>query len=423
MIPSQILYWNPRPQYDGIWRWGILGVIISWGPSLHAWDPLYRGPRELSAHFSIGGHGEKTVGYESGNGPSPDTESACPFDLGLPSLRTVRNTFLFRPFCLWYFCCNSLLCSLSCCVSLPLPVLCLSLLASSRAHPPAFSVSNSCGCCWPTPCACCELPNGSLLLQTSFSDSDDGIPESLENKLSSIKYFRYFSKVLMLCPRPAILLSALCLWKHCGYQRLLCKNRHMASRKQRQTVARVSGMCVPLDRESCRWQLWDSHIRAQLKWLGSSALHDLSSVQFSCSVVSSSLWPHGWQHARLPCPSPTPRACSNSCLSNQWCHPTIPSSVHPLLLLTSVFPSIRISSNESVIHIRWPKYWSFSFSISSSNEYSELISFRMDWFNTPAVQGTLKSLLQHHSSKASTLRCSAFFIVQLSHSYVTTGKP
>ena len=95
---------------------------------------------------------------------------------------------------------------------------------------------------------------------------------------------------------------------------------------------------------------------------------------------------------------------------------------HPLLLLPSVFPSIRVSSNESVLHIRWPKYWSFSFSISPSNEYSELISFRMDWFNTLAAQGTLKSLLQHHSSKASILRCSAFFIVQLSHSYVTTGK-
>ena len=93
-----------------------------------------------------------------------------------------------------------------------------------------------------------------------------------------------------------------------------------------------------------------------------------------------------------------------------------------LLLLPSVFPSIRVFSSESVLHIRWPKYWSFSFSISPSNEYSGLISFRMDWLDLLAVQGTLKSLLQHHSPKASTLRCSTFCIVQLSHPYVTTEK-
>ena len=93
-----------------------------------------------------------------------------------------------------------------------------------------------------------------------------------------------------------------------------------------------------------------------------------------------------------------------------------------LLLLLSIFPSISVFSNELVLHIRWPKYWSFSFSISPSNKYSGLISFRMDWLDLPAVQGTLKSLLQHHSSKASILRCSAFFIVQLSHLYMTTGK-
>ena len=95
---------------------------------------------------------------------------------------------------------------------------------------------------------------------------------------------------------------------------------------------------------------------------------------------------------------------------------------HPLLLPSSIFPSTPVFSNESVLCIRWPKYWSFSFSISLSNEYSGLISFRMDWLDLLAVQGTLKSLLQHHSSKASILQCSAFFIVQLSHPHMNTGK-
>ena len=132
-----------------------------------------------------------------------------------------------------------------------------------------------------------------------------------------------------------------------------------------------------------------------------------SSVEFSRSVVSDSLWPHGLQHARLPCPSPIPGAYSNSCPLSQWCHSTI-SFCHPLLLLPSIFPSIRVFSNESVLHIRWPKYWSISFNISPSKEYSGLISFRMDWLDLIAVQGTLKSLLQHHSSKASILWHSAF---------------
>ena len=95
---------------------------------------------------------------------------------------------------------------------------------------------------------------------------------------------------------------------------------------------------------------------------------------------------------------------------------------HPLLLLPSIFPSIRVFSNESVLHIRWPKYWSFSFNISPPNEHLGLISFRMDWMDLLAVQGTLKSVLQHHSSKASILQCSAFFTGQLSHPYMTTGK-
>ena len=131
-----------------------------------------------------------------------------------------------------------------------------------------------------------------------------------------------------------------------------------------------------------------------------------------------SLQPHGLQHVRLPCLSPAPGACSNS---GQWCHPTI-SSCRPLLLLPSVLPSIMVFSNESVLLIWWPKYWSFSFNISPSNEHSGLISFRTDWLDILAIQGTLKSLLQHHSSKASILQCSIFFIVQLSHPYMTTGK-
>jgi len=115
----------------------------------------------------------------------------------------------------------------------------------------------------------------------------------------------------------------------------------------------------------------------------------LSSVQFSCSVVSNSLWPHGLQHARLPCPSPTPGACSNSCPSSQWYHPTISSSVASLFFLPWIFPSIRVFSNESVLCIRWLKDWNFSFSISPSNEYSGLISFMIDWFDLLEVQVAL----------------------------------
>ena len=141
-----------------------------------------------------------------------------------------------------------------------------------------------------------------------------------------------------------------------------------------------------------------------------------SSVQFS-SVVSDSLRPHESQHARPPCPSPTPGVHSDS---------VMPSSHlilgHTLLLLHPIPPSIRVFSNESTLRMRWPKYWSFSFSIIPSKEIPGLISFRMDWLDLLAVQGTLKSLLQHHSSKASILRRSAFFTVQLSHPYTTTGK-
>ena len=144
---------------------------------------------------------------------------------------------------------------------------------------------------------------------------------------------------------------------------------------------------------------------------------------FSHSVVSNSLQPHGLQHSRLPCTSPSSRVCSNSFI---FVESVMPSNhlilCRPFLLLPSIFPSIRVFSNDSALHIRWPKYWSFSFSIIPSNEHSGLISFRMDWLDLLDVQGTLKSLLQHHGSKASIFWCSAFFKVQLSHPYMTTGK-
>ena len=121
------------------------------------------------------------------------------------------------------------------------------------------------------------------------------------------------------------------------------------------------------------------------------------SVQFRSVAQSDSMRPYGPQNTRPPYPSPTPVVYSNSCLLSQWCHPTI--LCHPLLLLPSIFPRIRVFSNESALHIRWPKDWSFSFSISPSNEHPGLISFRMDWLELLAVQGTLKSLFQHYSSK------------------------
>ena len=118
----------------------------------------------------------------------------------------------------------------------------------------------------------------------------------------------------------------------------------------------------------------------------------------------------------------TPGACSNSFPSSQWCHLTISSSVIAFSSCLQIFPSIKVFSNESALHIRWPKDWSFSLNIGHSNKYSGLISFRMDWLDLLTVQGTLKSLLQHHSSKVSVLQCSAFLIVQLSHPYMTAGK-
>ena len=135
--------------------------------------------------------------------------------------------------------------------------------------------------------------------------------------------------------------------------------------------------------------------------------------------MSDSLRPQEPEHASPPCPSPTPGVHPNSCPSSRWCHPSI-SSCHPLLLLPSIFPSIRVFSNVSALHIRWPKDWSFSFNISPSNVHSGLISFRVDLL---AVQGTLKSLPQYHNSKASILQHSGFLRVQLSHPYMILEKP
>ena len=128
-------------------------------------------------------------------------------------------------------------------------------------------------------------------------------------------------------------------------------------------------------------------------------------------VASDSLWPHGLQHTRPPCPSPTPRVYSNSCSLSQWCHPAISSSVMPFSSCTQSFPASRSFEMSQLFASGGQKIWSFSFNISPSRDYSGLISFRMDWFDLLAAQGTLRSLLQHHSSKVSILWHSAFFIV------------
>ena len=150
---------------------------------------------------------------------------------------------------------------------------------------------------------------------------------------------------------------------------------------------------------------------------------DLNRIQFSsvaqscptlCNPMNCST-PGLPVHHQLPGSTQTHVHCVSDAIQSS--HP-----LHPLLLLPLIFPSIRVFSNESALHIRWPKYWSFSFNISPSSEHPGLISFRMDWLDLLAVQGTLKSLLQHHSSKASILWCSAFFMFQISHPYMTTGK-
>ena len=151
-------------------------------------------------------------------------------------------------------------------------------------------------------------------------------------------------------------------------------------------------------------------------------VHQFSSVQFSHSVVSDSLQPHESQHARPPCPAPTHGVHSDSRLSSQWCHPAISFSVVPFSSCPQSLPTSKSLPMSQLFTWRWPKYWSFSFSIIPSKEIPGLISFRMDRLDLLAVQGTLNSLLQHHSSKASILWRSAFFTVQLSHPYMTTGK-
>ena len=153
----------------------------------------------------------------------------------------------------------------------------------------------------------------------------------------------------------------------------------------------------------------DFHFHKVRKWYQS-----VSSVASVCNPMNHST-------PGLPCPSPTPEVYPNPWTSSRWHHPAISSSVVPFSSCPQSLPASG-SFPESALHIRWPKYWSFSFSISPSNEHPGLISFRMDWSDLLVLQGPLKSLLQHHSSKASIFRCSAFFTVQLSHLYMTTGK-
>ena len=148
----------------------------------------------------------------------------------------------------------------------------------------------------------------------------------------------------------------------------------------------------------------------------------IRSDQISRSVVSDSLRPRELQHTRPPCTSPTPGVHWDSRPSSQWCHPAISSSVVPFSSCPQSLPASESFPMSQLFAWGWPKYWSFSFSIIPSKEIPGLVSFRMDWLDLLAVQGTLKSLLQHHSSKASILLCSAFFIVQLSYPYMTTGK-
>ena len=150
-------------------------------------------------------------------------------------------------------------------------------------------------------------------------------------------------------------------------------------------------------------------------------MRTFSLLLFSYPVVPTSLWPHRLQHGRPACPSPIPRACRSSCSLHWWCHPAI-SSPHVLFSFCPDLSQQQDFSNETSVCIRWPKYWNLSFSIRQFSEYSGLILLKTDWFDLLAVQGTLRSLLKQRSSKASIIPHSAFFMVQLSQPYVTTGK-
>ena len=195
---------------------------------------------------------------------------------------------------------------------------------------------------------------------------------------------------------------------HC--KRILYRLSHQGSPRRQEWVA------DPFSRGSSQPRNWTGFCCIAggffTSWATSQSVQSFSHVY--------SLRPRGLQNARLLCPLPAPGACSNSCPSSWWCQSKHLILCRPLLLLPPIPPSIRVFSNESTLHTRWPKYWSLSISISPSNDRPGLISFRMDWLDLLAVQGTLKSLLQYHSSKASILWHSAFFTVQLSHPYVTT---
>ena len=156
-------------------------------------------------------------------------------------------------------------------------------------------------------------------------------------------------------------------------------------------------------------------------WIEALSLVDISSVQFSRSVVSDSLRPHGLKYARPPCPLTAPETCSDSCPSSRWCHPTISSSIIPFPSCLLSFPASGSFPMSQLSH-RVAKVLEFQLQHQSFHEYSGLISFRMDWLDLLVGQETLKSLLQHHSSKASILWCSVFFIVQFSHPHMTIGK-
>ena len=187
------------------------------------------------------------------------------------------------------------------------------------------------------------------------------------------------------------------------------------------TYSSILALEIPWTEEPGKVQSMGSQRVRHYLTIDFNFLSSISSVQFSRSVLSDLLQPHESQHARPPCPSPTPGVHSDSHLSSQSCDPAISSSVVPFSSCPQPLTAL-VFSNESTLLMGWPKYWNFSFSIIPSKEHPGLISFRMDWLDLLAVQGTLKSLLQHHTSKASILWCSAFFTVQLSHPYMTTGK-